>query len=219
MTDSFQSRLKELAKECGGNRALCEQSGISERTFANWLSGSSEPKIIGISAIANAAGVTIDWIVSGAKPKLLLGSRRHSDEDTVKIPLISPTLKTSSRQPLQRLVVNDHVPFSASFLNKRLHREDHDQLCILEISGDAMEPTARDGDFVLVDRSKTALTDGLMAFIFKDVISIKRVIQTLDGLEIVSDNKSLYPPHTIPIKEMHHLAIIGHVIWIGKTVL
>ena len=75
-----------------------------------------------------------------------------------------------------------------------------------------------DGDFVLIDRSATKVFDGLSAFIFKETIYIKRVINVLEGVEVISDKKALYPPHRIEGKDLESLKLIGHVIWVGKTV-
>ncbi|SCA57187.1 putative Transcriptional regulator [Candidatus Terasakiella magnetica] len=218
MTEHLQIRLKEIAKECGGNRALCEKSGVSERTFANWLAGSSEPKIIGISAIAQAAGVTIDWIVTGSKPKQKLGAHFEENFDTVQIALVSDTSITEKKDHHERLGLCDHMPFSRSFLEKLCDHDQFDQLCVLEVQGDSMDPTMSDGDFVLVDRAQKNVNDGLFAFIFKDHIKIKRLVNVLNGLEIVSDNKNLYPPHRIECSEFDHLDVIGRILWVSKTV-
>ena len=212
MTDSFQSRLREIAKESGGNRALCEKSGVSERTFANWLSGASEPKVIGVAAVAKAAGVTIDWIVNGTLPKEQLGSHRHDHMDMMKIPWLSKEVSG------QNFNVDRYMPFSSDFLANRLRQNDFDQLCVLEVCGDALHPTANNGDIALIDRTDTRLADGLVAFVFKGVISIKRIVNRLSGIEVVSDNYALYPPHLIGSDELDQLRVIGRVVWIGKTI-
>lgn len=219
MTNKLQERLKEIAKEAGGNRALCEKSGVSERTFANWLSGSSEPKIIGISDVANAAGVTIDWLVSGAKPKLRLGARGCADNEMIQVALIDKNLERSNAPVVQRFFVKGHVPFSSEFLTANLGKSNFDDLCVLEVSGDSMEPTMGDGDFVLVDRNRNKIEDGLMAYAFRDVIYVKRLVNVGNGVEVISDNQSLYPPHVITGTDLQDLDVIGSVSWIGKTVL
>lgn len=218
MTDQLQVRLKEIAKECGGNRALCEKSGVSERTFANWLAGSSEPKIIGIAAIAHAAGVTIDWLVTGAKPKQPLGTRIDDTFAIVHVPVISKDLKESDKPSNERLVLQNHLPFSKSFLEERLGHQEFDQLCLFKVHGDSMDSTMSSGDYVLVDRAQTKLEDGIYAFLFKDQINIKRIINMLDGVEIISDNQTLYPPYLIKNAHLHQMQVIGRALWVGKSI-
>jgi len=219
MTTFIQARLKEIAKEAGGNRALCHKSGISERTFANWLSGSSEPKIIGLSAIATAASVTIDWLVTGTPPKARLGSHADTSQNTIMIAWLDNQLANSELAISQRLKINDHFPFSKTFLENRLGQSNFDNLCVLEITGDSMLPTMGDGDLVLIDRDQNQMQDGLMAFIFKETICIKRIVNILAGVEVISDNKSLYPAHRIQGEDMTNLEPIGRIIWVCKNVL
>jgi phage repressor protein C with HTH and peptisase S24 domain len=219
VTSKLQERLKEIAKECGGNRALCEKSGVSERTFANWLAGSSEPKIIGISSIANAAGVNIDWLVTGAKPKQRLGARSEGDDQNIQVALIQKRLSDLNGTIEQRFTIQGHIPFSKEFLKAKLGRENFDQLCILEVHGDSMEPTMGDGDIVLIDRNIRGANDGLTAYAFKDTIHIKRLVNVSGGIDVVSDNKYLYPVHHIEGKDLEEVEVIGAVIWIGKTIL
>jgi phage repressor protein C with HTH and peptisase S24 domain len=219
VSNKLHERLKEIAKECGGNRALCEKSGVSERTFANWLAGSSEPKVIGISSIANAAGVTIDWLVTGTKPKLKLGARESDAAQVVQIALIGGALETGSGPSHQRFQIRDHIPFSQEFLTQKLGKTDFDQLCIIEVQGDSMAPTMNNGDFALIDRQATSANDGLNAYVFKDSLYIKRFVHTLNGIDIVSDNQSLYPTQRISGEDLESLEILGSVLWVGKTVL
>ncbi len=216
MSTDLQHRLKEIAKECGGNRALCEMSSISERTFANWISGASEPKIIGIAAIAQAAGVTIDWLVHGTTPKSKVGSRAEGSAGTVKIPWIDKKLLNQSLPILQRLRVINHVPFFEGYLKNTLQLSDLDQLCILKMHGDSMKPTFADNDIVLVDRSRADMSDGIKAFVLEDTITLKRVIHKPNKLEVVSDNKVFYPPYTI---DRDKVQVLGHVVWAGTSVL
>ena len=218
MTNKLQERLREIAKECGGNRALCEKSGISERTFANWLAGSSEPKVIGISSVAQAAGVTIDWIVTGSKPKQKLGSHTEGNFDTIQIAWVDRKLKNLDQPVNLRLNINDHVPFSKNFLKEHLGHEDFDELCVMEISGDSMSPTMNDSDFVLIDRNQRDTDDGLFAYLFKGTVYIKRLINVLNGIDVISDNKSLYPAQHIAHEDLNNFNIIGRIVWIGKTI-
>jgi len=219
MTSFIQARLKEIAKECGGNRAICEKSGVSERTFANWLAGSSEPKIIGISAIAHAAGVTIDWIITGVMPKQRLGSHTEKGANTILVPWLDKKLDDQSVNLSERLKVNDHIPFSKKILENRLRQKDFDYLCIIETTGDSMAPTINNSDLVLIDRNQCKLQDGVMAYAFKDCIYIKRILNVIGGIEVISDNKSLYPAHRIQGSDISCFEPIGRVIWAGKTLL
>jgi hypothetical protein len=64
LESSIADRLRETAKMAGTATALCERAGIPLRTFNGWLAGKKIP-VTGLVAIANAAGVSIEWLATG----------------------------------------------------------------------------------------------------------------------------------------------------------
>ncbi len=65
MMPALEKRLRKAAKNVGGIRSLSEKSGVSERTIAHWLKG-TEPKVRALTAVAVAAGVSVEWLITGA---------------------------------------------------------------------------------------------------------------------------------------------------------
>jgi len=61
----FSNRLRLLAKEFGGIRALSKKTDTSERTLANWLSCKTDPKATALKSIADATGVSLNWLIMG----------------------------------------------------------------------------------------------------------------------------------------------------------
>lgn len=90
-------------------------------------------------------------------------------------------------------------------------------LAILEVKGDSMEPTIADGDLVIVDQAQRAPDDGIMAFILDDTAYIKRMRRFFDGIDIISDNKKMYPPIQLGRDRFDELHIIGRVRWCGHV--
>ncbi len=86
---------------------------------------------------------------------------------------------------------------------------------MLQVKGDSMEPTLKDGDWVLVDISRISPdSDGLFLLRLSGGLAVKR-IQCGFGEEItiLSDNE-LYQPRNATI---HNAAIIGKVIYTLKS--
>lgn len=216
MSATIQTRLKQVARECGGNRAICEKSGVSERTFANWLAGTSEPKIIGMAAIARSAGVTLDWIVTGCEPKSRLGVHEGADQDVVKVAQIAGQLSDASGTIRERLLVEGHVPFSKSFLSDKFGPHALEHLCVFSMAGDSMTPTMSEKDFILVDCDQTALNDGLFVYVYNDSIFVKRLHTVVGGIQVLSDNPS-YPTQFIAASDLIHFQVVGQVLWVGKV--
>lgn len=80
--------------------------------------------------------------------------------------------------------------------------------------GDSMEPTIRDGDLVLLDRSQRVLTerDAMWAFTIGEEAAIKRLRKQGEICEIFSDNPNV-PPDKQPLRDMN---IVGRVVFVGS---
>lgn len=79
--------------------------------------------------------------------------------------------------------------------------------------GDSMEPTIRDGDLVLLDRSRRRVDeqDAMWAFTIGDVGAIKRLRVKGDRFQIFSDNPSVDPDE----EPIDFVNIVGRVIFVG----
>jgi phage repressor protein C with HTH and peptisase S24 domain len=107
----------------------------------------------------------------------------------------------------------DRLRFSGHWL--RQQGLDPAMLSVIEVEGDSMEPTLRDGDEILVDRSPRPLRSGLHVIRLDDVLLVKRLEPGSAGmLQIISDNPA-YPHMERPRADV---AIIGRVVWKGGRV-
>ncbi|MGA3113460.1 MAG: S24 family peptidase [Syntrophobacteraceae bacterium] len=82
---------------------------------------------------------------------------------------------------------------------------------LAQVSGDSMFPTLKDGDFVLFDTSKGDPQDGkIMVIGIENLLYIKRVRVSPEGIFLVSDNKAVYEPWRVNPENTRYL---GLVIW------
>lgn len=89
------------------------------------------------------------------------------------------------------------------------------RLSVLSVAGDSMEPTLRDGDEILVDRSPRPWRDGIHVVRIDDVLLVKRLESAGPGrVRVLSDNPA-YPRFERPLAEV---AIIGRVVWKGGRI-
>jgi len=86
-------------------------------------------------------------------------------------------------------------------LDKSFFRTNPDiqKIKIIEIDGDSMEPTLYNGDFIVVDESKTNKVDGIYAIQLDGQLLVKRLEFNINNtVTIISDNKKysnkLYDP-------------------------
>ncbi|MDP9056292.1 MAG: transcriptional regulator [Pseudomonadota bacterium] len=84
------------------------------------------------------------------------------------------------------------------------------QLTAIAVTGDSMEPTLRDGDEILVDRTARALRDGVYVVRVGDALLVKRLdLGHPTRVVLISDNQ-VYRPFELAPDE---LAVIGRVVW------
>lgn len=80
----------------------------------------------------------------------------------------------------------------------------------INVVGDSMEPTLRDGDVLFIDRTKTELgKDGVFVVGSNHGIFVKRVLRRVDGnIDIISDNSD-YSTQTVSPDE---IKILGKAV-------
>ena len=87
---------------------------------------------------------------------------------------------------------------------------DPSQLSAIAVTGDSMEPTLRDGDEILVDRSRRALSDGIHVVRTGDALLVKRLDTGRPGaIGLISDNPA-YRTIELPAGEVE---VVGRVVW------
>lgn len=99
--------------------------------------------------------------------------------------------------------------FSARWL--KTNGLDAAMLSAIEVEGDSMDPTLRDGDEILVDRTPRPLRSGIHVLRLDDVLLVKRVERAGDALRLISDNRA-YPEIERAAGEVE---ILGRVVWKG----
>ena len=83
-------------------------------------------------------------------------------------------------------------------------------LSAVAVIGDSMEPTLRDGDEILVDRSPRPLRDGIHVVRIDAALLVKRLdVGLSDRLKLISDNHA-YQPIEVARADAD---IVGRVVW------
>ncbi len=107
----------------------------------------------------------------------------------------------------------DRLRFSARWL--RQQGLEPGMLSVIEVEGDSMEPTLRDGDEILVDRAQRPLRSGLHVIRLDDVLLVKRLEPGPAGtLRVISDN----PAYARMERPMAEVSVLGRVVWKGGRI-
>ena len=137
-----------------------------------------------------------------------VGQRKPQPDwaDVPRLPLgasAGPGALAQSETPVGQL------RFSARWL--KANGLDAAMLSAIEVEGDSMDPTLRDGDEILVDRTPRPLRAGIHVLRLDDVLLVKRVERAGDALRLISDNRA-YPEIERAAGEVE---ILGRVVWKG----
>jgi transcriptional regulator with XRE-family HTH domain len=78
----FVSRVKSILG-AESARAFALRAGIAPTTFNKVANGESEPTRLTLLAIAEAAGVSLHWLIKGEGPKDIRQSQDYPDQNTL----------------------------------------------------------------------------------------------------------------------------------------
>lgn len=134
-------------------------------------------------------------------------------EEIIALPVMRPRLKNG--KPENDAHFQTSWGFRKTFLQER---GNPDQMLLIRISGESMEPEIRDGDLVLIDCGNQDLFPGkLYAVGFDEAIYIKRV-DMLPGKTLLKSVHSAYPPVILETATdiNTYVTILGKVIWCGR---
>lgn len=216
--------------------AFARRSKVSESVLRDYMSTDPEkrkkPGLDNLHRIADAGGVTIDYIVTGRSTPL--GSDEKANPSASQVGAPYAAADNFVYLPLHRNVSAsagngsivwdehdvDHLAFQASFIRQEL-RANPNTLRLVRVTGDSMERLLYSGDMVMVDTSITALqAEGMYVFRIDDSISVKWLYAMPGGvIRVVSENGGKYPPYEISREQAgaHHFQIIGLVRWWAHT--
>lgn len=88
----FRKRIKVLVEMAGSAEKLAHKSAVSARIIGKYLAGESLPGLEKLIALAEAGGVTVQWLATGEGPM------RRGDKAEEEGPGVDKTLLTQALQ-------------------------------------------------------------------------------------------------------------------------
>ena len=239
--DQFPSRLKTCLGNNSGN-SFARLCGFSESLLRKYLSGESLPGIERIVAIAEAAGVSLEWLATGRGPMrrddpapIAVHGTNPSNASLPAVAQIHPIMEYSDLPPpapgfcyLRILDLNaaaghgtfisiesvtDVLAIPEKWIRQELQCNPAD-LAVIKVRGDSMRPTIEPGQIIVLDHTdKEIPPDGVFVLRFRGGLMVKRLQMLDDGaLEVTSDNH-FYKPIIFKTSDVpDDFAIIGRVV-------
>jgi len=135
------------------------------------------------------------------------------------LPVYDATASAGPGQEIDREAVVHRIAFREEWV-RGVSKAPLDQLAVITIDGDSMEPTLRTGDTVLVDfrQNQPGDKDGIYVIRTGNGLQVKRVQVELGRpprLTVLSDNPAYQPQRHLSAEDVQ---VIGRVIWLGRQV-
>ena len=211
-SNGLSDRVREVMSG-QSERNFAQMIGISLGALKGALSG-SKPTVDNLLAIADGAGVRVEWLAAGSGP---MREGESCGKGLTRIPRHNIQLSAGHGSFVERSEVLNYIPFNDDFFQRYLQRDPKDMI-IVDARGESMEPTMRDRDLLMIDTSSASrpITSALYGFTFGQDVFVKRLFVTPDHIIAKSDNKD-YGEFIIGPDNVEQFHPIGRVVWIGRT--
>ena len=136
-------------------------------------------------------------------------------DDIVDIPRYKVSASAGNGVYAQEKDIHKYLGFNSAFIRSRLHAST-ENLFVMDVKGDSMEPTLRDGEVILIDRQRNHMkNDGMYVFRIDNDLIVKRVERRIDGSVLIKSDNPLYDTFTLHPGEQESVDVIGRVVWHG----
>lgn len=214
----MNERVKTLRKVLQLNQTeFGKKIGITMRAVQKWENGESKPQNSTLKSLINTFNVNPDWLLNGTGEMFLDNTSRQQEySDIISIPYYP---EVSAAAGSGALVYDEntvkHLQISSAIINISTG----DNVCLINATGNSMQPVIDDKDLLLVDLSQKLITDeGIYVIRLDTTLVVKRVQKILNGIILISDNPQ-YPPREISADNFNEndAAVIGKVIAVIKN--
>ena len=157
---------------------FCEKFDIKANTLSTWKKRGTIPYDL-LEKISQNENISLDWLVFGNKEIKV-------NDNNYNIDLLN--VRAGAGEGIYNYVIEtvDTISLDKSFFRTPINTN---KIKGIQADGDSMEPTLRDGDYVLIDENINFGTNGIYAIQYGGQILIKRLQFKMDGtILIISDN-------------------------------
>lgn len=203
MDEGFIQRLLEVIEDSGGENILAMKSGVSRPSIEKYKKG-SEPSRAYLVALANAAGVTIEWLATGK------GTKKAGDEGPfVSIPVLPTAGSSGGGLAVEYSEIGAAYPLPRIWAQRHNLKEGN-TFAIWGVEG--MEPTCSSSDILIATSATLAMRQNGVFIIKEGSLFNARRLQWKDACILVKSDSGLYEDETLPLDTD---AIVARVIYVA----
>ncbi len=239
MLKTFAERLRQVIGD-EDYTPWAQARGLSPSTVEGWLNKGLAPYRKSLGKLVMATGIPAEWWESGEGDPPVVPALKtmaamatfdsgdgkpapHRVEDApsgyVVIPLYNGVRAAAGGgSVVEHEATDDALIFKEDWIRFELGARPQD-LYLIRVAGDSMEPTLRSGDTILVDRRATRPDrEGVYILRMNEMLLVKR-LQALPGgiVKVASDNHA-FAAFDVKLADIEggDITIIGRVVWVGR---
>ncbi|MCH4893397.1 helix-turn-helix domain-containing protein [Sphingomonas sp. SFZ2018-12] len=212
LSETVRALLNARVKEFGTQQSVADAAGISKATLQKILAGDSEPSFSRLVSLADVLDISLDEIAHGRPSRSIDGAA----PEIVSIPMDDVFASAGpGALALEEGKTAEFIGFPKPWLSRVFGN--HDQLRLIGIKGDSMEPTLSDGDLAMIDLGRREPSDGVYALVMDGMLLVKRLAPAGSGIvRVISDNKLTGVQRDIDVEaEADSFRVVGRVVWAG----
>lgn len=212
----LETRVREAVKLAGGPPVVAKATGSGVSSVYNYMKMQPPPSIAWCFDLAKLAEVRAAWLFTGEMPQREgedAPGATAANENQANVPLMEFRVSAGGgRTAIDREPIG-YVSFPLDWLESLGPAS---SLELTQVEGDSMEPEFGSGDYVLYDKGRTKLADGLFVLRLDDDLLVKRVQVEGRYVQLISNNKEYHPTRIDREADAHRFTVIGRVVWTGK---
>lgn len=214
----MENRFKILRDKLNlSQKELGKRLNLSDTTIQNYEYGRQQISGKALIKLKEEFNINSDWLLNGTGEMFLDNTSRQQEiSDIISIPYYP---EVSAAAGSGALVYDEntvkHLQISSAIINISTG----DNVCLINATGNSMQPVIDDRDLLLVDLSQKLITDeGIYVIRLDTTLVVKRVQKILNGIILISDNPQ-YPPRELTADNFNEndAAVIGKVIAVIKN--
>ena len=183
---NFGDRLVKARENLGFNQAnFSEKIDLAAQSLARYEKNKVNPSMEFIAKLTDMFNINSNWLLTG-KGEMFISNDTTKNSDNYFIDLLN--VRAGAGEGIYNYVIEtvDTISLDKSFFRTPINTN---KIKGIQVDGDSMEPTLRDGDYVLIDENINFGTNGIYAIQYGGQILIKRLQFKMDGtILIISDN-------------------------------
>ena len=183
---NFGDRLVKARENLGFNQAnFSEKIDLAAQSLARYEKNKVNPSMEFIAKLTDMFNINSNWLLTG-KGEMFISNDTTKNSNNYFIDLLN--VRAGAGEGIYNYVIEtvDTISLDKSFFRTPINTN---KIKGIQVDGDSMEPTLRDGDYVLIDENINFGTNGIYAIQYGGQILIKRLQFKMDGtILIISDN-------------------------------